>query len=195
MAPPLRLPSPATATGEPRATLRWRRRAVVAALLALPHVAGAQVPEYEAKSEFLERFTRFIDWPDSTPGDTFVIGILGRDPFGHYLDALATRSIKGKPVEVRRLRTASDAGTCCQLLFISSSEADHLARVLSRTAGEPVLTVGDTPGFAEAGVLINLYEDRGRIGFEVNEAAVRRSGLHFNSKLLRLARLVEPVGR
>jgi hypothetical protein len=171
-------------------------RAVLVFLLAIgatPLVA--QVPEYEAKSEFLERFTRFIDWPaeaaDASPGAPFVIGVVGRDPFGRYLDALASsRSIKGRPVQIRRLTGHAEVGACCQLLFIAGSEAAQLAQIVGRTAGKPVLTVGDTPGFAEKGVLINLYEDRGRIGFEVNEAGVRTSGLRFNSKLLRLARLV-----
>jgi hypothetical protein len=174
------------------------RRAVLVFLLAIgASPLAAQVPEYEAKSEFLERFTRFIDWPaepDTPPTSPFVIGVVGRDPFGRYLDALASsRTIKGRPVQVRRLSGHAEVGACCQLLFIAGSEAPQLAQIVGRTAGKPVLTVGDTPGFAEKGVLINLYEDRGRIGFEVNEAGVRRSGLRFNSKLLRLARLVGKV--
>lgn len=170
---------------------RWP---LLALLLALASPAAAQVPEYEAKSEFLERFTRFIDWPPGSPaeqpGTPFVIGVVGRDPFGRYLDALATRTIKGKPVRVRRLSGSTDVAACCHLLFISASEARDLPAILARTAERPVLTVGDTQGYGEAGVLINLVSDGGRIGFEVNDGAVRRSGLKFNSKLLRLARIV-----
>ena len=170
---------------------------LLALVLALASPAASQVPEYEAKSEFLERFTRFIDWPPGSsaeaPGTPFVIGVVGRDPFGPYLDALAARPIKGKRVRVRRLPGNSpDLAGCCHLLYIAASEARELPRIVSRLADRPVLTVGDTRGFAEAGVLINLVEDGGRIGFEVNEPAVRRSGLKFNSKLLRLARLVGP---
>jgi hypothetical protein len=173
-----------------------RRRAVIGLFASfLAASLPAQVPEYEAKSEFLERFTRFIEWPSEAftedPGAPFVIGVLGRDPFGAYLDTLAaSRPIKGRKVVVRRLAGSAESGACCHVLFISSSEVARVAQIVERTAGKPVLTVGDTSGYAEKGVLINLYEDRGRIGFEVNEPAVRRSGLRFNSKLMRLARLV-----
>jgi hypothetical protein len=119
-----------------------------------------------------------------------VIGVLGRDPFGPYLDALGARTIKGKSVRVRRLSGTTEVAGCCHLLFISGSEAKELPRILARTGSLPVLTVGDTQGYGDAGVLINLVAEDGRIAFEVNEGAVKRSGLKFNSKLLRLARLV-----
>ena len=171
-------------------------RSLVALVLVLAAPVRAQVPEYEAKSEFLERFTRFIEWPAGSsaedPSTPFVIGVVGRDPFGPYLDALATRTIKGKSVRVRRLSGTTELAGCCHLLFIAASEARDLPRILERTAARPVLTVGDTKGYGEAGVLINLVADGGRIAFEVNESAVRKSGLKFNSKLLRLARLVGP---
>jgi len=57
-------------------------------------------------------------------------------------------------------------------------------------ADKPILTVGDTTGFAEKGVLINLYQEERLMQFEVNLPAVKRSKLTFSSKLLRLARLV-----
>jgi hypothetical protein len=56
-----------------------------------------------------------------------------------------------------------------------------------------VLTVGDTAGFAERGVLINLQRQDSRLGFEINLAQARRSGLRFSSKLLKLGRIVGEV--
>jgi hypothetical protein len=170
-------------------------RLLLALVLALAAPASAQVPEYEAKSEFLERFTRFIEWPAGSSaeaaGSPFVIGVVGRDPFGPYLDALGARTIKGKSVRVRRLAGTTEIAGCCHVLYISASESKELPKILARTAERPVLTVGDTDGYGAAGVLINLVAEGGRIAFEVNEPAVKRSGLKFNSKLLRLAR---PVG-
>lgn len=173
-------------------------RLAVAALTLAAVPAGPASPqpaEYEVKAEFLERFTRFVEWPSGSsatdPDTPFVIGVLGRDPFGSLLDDLASsRKIKGKPVRVRRLTRAEEAGAC-DLLFIASSEEPRLRGVLSVTGDRPILTVADTPGFAEAGVLINLFAEGERVGFEVNEPAVRRSGLRVSSRLLRLARLVE----
>ena len=162
--------------------------------LALAQPAAAQMPEYQAKAEFLERFTRFIEWPpDGGMADTsapFVTCVLGRDPFGAHLDSLAqTRRIKGKPVRVRRLQALADVAGC-HLLFVAGSEAPSIERVVARTNGTPVLTVGDTRGFGEAGLLINFFAEGERIAFEVNEPAVHRSGLQFSSRLMSLARVL-----
>jgi hypothetical protein len=161
-------------------------------LLAAP--AAAQVPEYRLKAEFLERFTRFIEWPPgATPDDPrapFVIGLYGGDPFGPYLDELAaTRTIKGRRVRVREVADAAQAEGC-QLLFIAAGGGRGLEELVARTESKPILTVGDTPGFAEKGILINFYVEEERIAFEINEAAARRSGLRFSSRLLKLARIV-----
>jgi hypothetical protein len=53
------------------------------------------------------------------------------------------------------------------------------------------VTVGDTPGFGEAGVMLNLYvsNDR-RVRFEANTSAAARAGIRLHSQLLRLARIV-----
>jgi hypothetical protein len=187
MAPQL----PSVPRTKPRCPL-WAAAAAAVLLCVAPAVS--QVPEYEAKAEFLERFTRFIDWPAGSmsedPQTPFVIGVLGRDPFGRYLDAVASsRRIKGKAIRVRRLESAEDA-TACHLLFVSGSESRELVRILARTEKRPILTVGDTPGYAAAGVLINLVTSEERITFEINEAAARKSGLAFSSKLLRIAKLV-----
>lgn len=175
----------------------YRAIAICMVLLAgVVFVRGEQAPEYEVKAEFLERFTRFIDWPaDSEPGGRFVIGVLGRSPFNGYLERMAAeRKIKGRPVEIRYLVDPAQVDAC-QIVFITASERERLKRILARTATKPILTVGDSDGYATAGVLINFYDAGDTVRFEVNEAAVERSGLHVSSKLLKLARLVAEGGR
>jgi len=158
-------------------------------------IAGAavvyadQVPEYQVKAEFLERFTRFIDWP-AEPPPHFVIGVVGRNPFNGFIERMASEHrIKGRPIEVRYV---SDLGQIdgCQVVFITASERDRLRRILARTDAKPILTVSDSDGFAAAGVMINFYNAGDTVRFEINESAAERSGLRVSSKLLKLARLV-----
>ena len=78
----------------------------------------------------------------------------------------------------------------CHMLFIAHSSPYELDEILARTAGRPVLTISESDGYAERGVLINLYIADDRVRFEINQAAVRRSGLAFRSKLYKVARLV-----
>jgi hypothetical protein len=171
------------------------RAVVVLALVVSVAVArGDQAPEYHVKAEFLERFTRFIDWPAGGEGHgPFLIGVIGENPFSGFLDEIAgERRIKGRLVEIRRLTDPTQVDAC-QVVFICASERDHLRRILSRTESKPILTIGDTAGFAAAGVLINFYMSNETVRFEMNESAIERSGLKVSARLLKLARIVDQV--
>jgi len=81
----------------------------------------------------------------------------------------------------------------CHLLFISASQRRDLAQLLSFTEDKPILTVGDSKGFAEKGVLINFHMDKHMLRFTINESAVRKSGLIMDYRLLQFATIVKPV--
>jgi len=167
-------------------------------VLGVPSSVAATTPEYELKAEFLERFTQFIEWPDEqeTIDTPFVVCLVGKDPFQEYLQTMSReRRIKGRPLEVQRFSQVQQEGAAaplsqCELVFISREAQDELDQVLAQTAGRPVLTVSDSEGFAQKGVLINFDHEGGKVRFEVNVEAMRKSGLKFSAHLMRLARLV-----
>jgi hypothetical protein len=175
---------------------------MVFALLALGLLAGARphfgatpgAEEYRLKAEFLERFTRFVEWPaGALPADVgapFRLCVLGSDPFGGALDELArSRRVGGRPIAIARL-AGVDAVGGCHLLFVAGSERGRLAEVVAVARRERALTVGDSEGFGAAGILINLYVAEQKIGFEINERAAREAGFEVSAKLLKLARRV-----
>lgn len=166
--------------------------ALLLVLLIVP-LCHAEEVEYRIKAEYLERFTRFIEWPmdlNSADRAPFTFCVVGENPFGTYLDDLvAEASVKDRRAKVEYPADLNGVESC-QVLFISGSEEKNVAAILTRTENKPILTVGDTPGFAESGVLINLYRENSYVRFEINIEAVRRSGLRFNSRLLKLARIV-----
>jgi hypothetical protein len=157
--------------------------------------AGAAGPtEYEVKAAFLYNFARFVEWPLETPGDdrTFVVTVLGRDPFGSALDdTLRGKKIDDKPVVVRRVLRSEDVGRS-HIVFISDSEKERLPAILKNLEAAPVLTVGDMNEFAERGGVIRFKVDQDRIRLEINVAAAQRSRLRISSQLLKLARIVDP---
>lgn len=178
---------------------RPRAAALFLALLLFGSVLRSeQVAEYQVKAEFIERFTRFVDWPSTAHvehANSFAIGVVGDNPFNGYLVRMAAnRKIKGKSVEVRQV-AASDSLSSFDVVFISSSERKNLSSVLSRANGLPVLTIGDTSGFADSGVMINFYNAGDQVRFEINETAADHCGLKVSSKLLALARVVGGDGR
>ena len=149
---------------------------------------GAQ--EYVAKVTLLDKVTACVDWPGPAPDRPFVLGVVGRSPFGDQLDDYFTRRpLKGRSVRIRYFRSAEDLAAC-DLLFICASEQGRLGAILSRVKGLPVLTLGDSPGFAQAGVMVNIVRDQNRLGFEVNLSTTRESGLRMASGFLVIAKII-----
>jgi hypothetical protein len=126
-----------------------------------------------------------------------VIGILGDDPFGPIMDRIvADKKINGRSIVVRRLKWTKDLKFLkdCNILFVSSSEKEHVDGVLGGMKGLPVLTIGDAPGFARRGGIMNFILEDNKVRFEVNVEAAKDADLTISSRLLALARIVQQVG-
>lgn len=175
--------------------------AIIILLLLFPSAfnLAAQPAEYNIKAVFLERFTRFIDWPENTeindPDKPFIIGVIGDNPFGSILEEVyANQKIKNKKVEIIYINDINRISGC-QMLFISGSKENELNNILSYTRNKPIITVGDTRNFAESGVLINFFLEKNHIRFEINESAVKKTGLIMSYHLLKAAKIINLAGR
>jgi len=165
-------------------------------LLSGAPAAEADVLEYELKAAFLYNFARFVEWPDDgNSGRDLVICILGDDPFGDAIDAVARgRQIRGRSITVIRVE-GYDEISRCDVLFISRSEKRRFREITSRLDGDPVLTVGDSPSFLANSGMINLELIEQMVAFSVNLVAANKSGLTISSTLMRLARKVQRGGQ
>jgi hypothetical protein len=165
--------------------------ATAAAFVAIAPPAGAGSSEPELKAQFVERFTRFVDWDDGDLPSEFQVCVVGDSPVEPYLRRIVgkKKKLKGRPAVVVELSSLADV-VDCQVVVIPSVSKKKLANVLRRTEGLPILTVADQSGAAAAGAIINFYRDGNHVKFEINTAAARDSNLSIRAKLLRLARLV-----
>jgi hypothetical protein len=146
--------------------------------------------EFQVKAAYLYNFGRFVEWPGANPSDkggSFEICVLGMDPFGQTLDAtLSSATIGGKSVMAKRISKPQDADDC-RIVFISSSEENHLKDVLAALEKTNVLTVSDIPGFSQRGGMIGFILDGSRVRFDVNLASAQGAGLTLSSELLKVA--------
>jgi hypothetical protein len=154
---------------------------------------AASPSEYQLKAVFLFNFAQFVEWPAAafaSPGAPLVIGVLGEDPFGGYLDeTVRGERVNDHPLVIERYRNVEEIGTC-HILFVSSSELNQLETVFHALSNRPILTVGDVEGFATRGGMIRFATDHSRIGLRINRAAAEGAGLKLSSKLLRPAQIV-----
>ncbi|HJT82382.1 MAG TPA: YfiR family protein [Chthoniobacterales bacterium] len=147
-------------------------------------------PEYQVKAVFLFNLAQFVDWPAEVFPDTrapLVIGVLGEDPFGAYLDeTVRGETVRNHRLILQRFRRISEIKTC-HMLFVSHSEAGRLEQIFSAVRGRNILTVGDADDFISRGGMVRLVTERNRIRIRINMESVRAAGLTISSKLLRLA--------
>ena len=149
--------------------------------------------EYQLKAVFLFNFAQFVEWPPQAFPDAqtpLVIGVLGRDPFGAYLDeTVRGERVNNRSLVVQRYGRVDDINTC-HILFISRSEGDRLEQILVRLRGRNILTVDDAEGFAPPGVMIRLVTVENKIRLRINLEVVQAADLRISSKLLRPAEIV-----
>jgi hypothetical protein len=179
----------------PKARAAWFC-GVVAFLALAAGVAGAEAAsEYQIKAVFLFNFTHFVEWPPqafATPGEPFVIGILGEDPFGARIDdVIRNERIADHPLVVRRFRHADALGDC-QMLFIGRDESAEFAQVLARLSHRPVLVVSEIEASAEHGAMIQFATESSHVRLRIDADAAHAAGLVISSKLLHLAEIVSP---
>ena len=161
-------------------------------LLRLPAAQSEQKPaEYQVKAAFLYNFTKFVEWPKETQDKYRYLYILGDNPFGNELDNIHGKTVGGKQLITEHINSLNGLKEC-SILFVSSSEEKYLQKIIETAVGLSILTIGDTNGYAEQGVIINLYTEHNKIRFEINTDAAKRAGLKLSSKILHLARIVSP---
>jgi len=161
------------------------------ALLAGMPLASQEAQEYVAKVRLLEKIVSYVDWPAASSEAPFVLTVVGRTPFGDELENhFQGKLLKGRSVRIRYSKGPDDIGDC-DLLFVCASERDRLGSVLGRVRARPILTLGDTPGYAAGGVMINLVRDGTRLTFEVNITKAKESGLRMTAGFLKLSKVVE----
>lgn len=148
------------------------------------------LPDLEAV--IIDKVLDFISWPPDaiSQRQTFEVTVLGETPLFSRLERLLSgRALHGLPVSVRGAATPERVGRT-HVLFMAPDQGPKLEAILARLASTPCLTIGDTQGFAERGVAVNLFQEEGRVRFAVRRSALSQARLRASYHLLSLARIV-----
>jgi hypothetical protein len=146
---------------------------------------------YVIKAGFIYNFTRFIKWPpQSNPNEEnykYNICVTGENPFGSILHRLEEKhSSKEHPLKIR-LDVASNDLQGCHILFVGFSERFNVEQIVEQTQNLPIITLGDTEGFTDRGVNINLLVVENKVKFEIGKQCLDSKGFKVSSELLDLA--------
>lgn len=181
-----------TALGRSQFSRGFFRAVALSFFVAGGKLQAEATPEYRIKAVFLYNFAQFVDWPAKAfpdPQSPLVIGVLGDDPFGSFLEeTVRGENINGRLLAVQRFHHAGDIRNC-QVLFISRSETNRLDQDLSTLRGRNILTVSDIDDFCARGGMIQLATEKGKVRLHIKLDAVRSANLNISSKLLRVAEI------
>jgi len=130
-------------------------------------VNSLAIDEYAIKSTIIYRICKFTQWPQPADKDKpFTISILGKTTPGKEINIPWDGTIDKRRIVIRKIRHLSEIEDS-EVLFITSAEAYRIDAILDYIGNKPVLTMGDTMGFAQKGVIINLYIHKNSVGFEI----------------------------
>jgi hypothetical protein len=157
---------------------------------------NAQVPDDKEIAGKIEHLCDFIYWtPGNQMNDTikpFTIHVIGdQNVYENFKSYFNQKRINKKQVLIKHSNDIEEI-TDCQILFIGKSLKQKLPDILTQINNKPILTISDSNGFAEMGVLINFYETNSKTPFEINESAVKKTGLGINHLLLKVVKIVQP---
>lgn len=177
----------------------WRLGGLLLGLASAPlraADASAAAPpssEHQLEAVFLFNFAQFVEWPARTfsqPHAPLVIGVLGDDPFGSYLDDIVRgEKIEGRALTVIRFRRIEEVRDC-HILYIGASESERLDTIVAALKGRSVLTVSDAENFARQGGMVRFVKDGSKIRMRINAEAAKSCGVIISSKILRFATIV-----
>jgi hypothetical protein len=150
---------------------------------------------YVIKAGFIYNFTRFIKWTPQSNSDEknseYNICVVGDNPFGSILQRLEEKHrFKEHPLKIT-LDVSPNDFQGCHILFVSFSERFNVEQIVEQAKDFPILTVGDTEGFAERGIDINLLVVENRVKLEINKQCMDASRFKVSSELLDLAAIVQ----
>ena len=169
---------------------------ITMAILFHPSNGNSQVTDtatsHKIKAAYLYNFLKFVTWPESVYAkghNDITICLYGRNSLGSFFEPLSTKKAQGRSINIRYINQLSESEVC-QMIFIGSSEANNISRIIDTLANTSCLTVGETKQFAAHGGMIGFIQDQNRIKLEINAHAAKQAQIQISAKLLEVAKII-----
>jgi hypothetical protein len=164
------------------------RQLVLFLIFVVSFLRADALPEYTIKAAYLYNFALLTDWHDGKTSGDFNICFYKED-FGSASDALNNKVLHNQNVKVSTV-TTPEAAKGCQIVFIRESAEQSGEKLIQKLAGTSVLIVSESPKISDAH--ITMLRDNRKIAFDINLKPIKEADLSVSSRLLKLARRVEP---
>lgn len=147
--------------------------------------------EYDLKAAYIYNITKFIYWESTTPGNEFIIGVLGSSPiYEPLVEVVKTKTVNKKKIIIRQYRKVEDINNC-NMLFIPEKIDISLDEILEKTTSKKILTISEQEGYGKGGSAINFVTMNDKLKFEVNIKTLESLGLKASAQFLKLTIIID----
>ena len=168
----------------------WLLAVIGPACLLRGQIAGrfttAQAPAVKVAA--LMKILPYIQWPTNSfasSNSTFVFVVLDAPEVAAQLQKIAAEQKVGDhPIQVRR--QLPDSTKDVRLVYLGRDSRKGLEGLPEPVRKSPILLVGEQPGFARSGGIINLLFTEEVSQIELSREAASRVGIRFSSQLASL---------
>ncbi len=172
---------------------------IIILFLTLSIYPTKQSEEFALKAMYLKKFINYIDWPERKINDKsieyFKIGVMGKNRIYDKLKKSYSKDkIYKKKVKVLKIDKLDNISSF-NVIFVSEQNNEEISEIIKSSTKNNILLIGDTPGYAIAGIHINFNIRNERLRFKINTTSLSKSGLSASSFLLSLAEIIKTKGK
>jgi hypothetical protein len=164
------------------------RELIVFLILMTNMLRADALPEYTLKAAYLYNFALLTDWHNAEESGDFNLCFYKTD-LGSASATLNNKILRNQKVKVSTI-TTPEAAKGCQMVFIPQSEEHNGEKLIQKLSGSSVLIVSESPKMTDSHIL--MVRDHRKIAFDINLKPLREADLSVSSRLLKLARRIEP---
>ena len=147
------------------------------------------------KAGFLFKFLSFVEWPAAAlpAHEEFRLALVAPPAIFQAMAAnLSGKKVAGRALVIVRLDPYPPApGPRPHAVFVHETAEVGPAVLVAHYRNQPVLIVGDAPGFVADGGMIGLLLRAESLRFQISLTAAARAGLQISSQLASLAEIVK----
>ena len=137
----------------------------------------------------LYNFSKLIVWPNSSTATSFQVAIVGDKRVYVELQNLAqNRKVGNADYNIVFFKDVSELKGYNQIVYLSNQQCSDINQLTTQIENKAVLVVTERKGMTNQGSTISfLYNDQGKMGFEIARDNATKNNLIIRSQLERMA--------
>ena len=149
-----------------------------------------QVDNATIKSAYVYHLATYVKWENLPLQNEFLIGVIGNAPDAK-INIPTTKKVMDRTVRVVKATSIEQAERLgCRLVYLASDQSERLSDIGYFLVNRRILTISASSGFIQNGVMINLFQEEGKVYFEINQKAVKSGNVKLSSQVYSLAKRI-----